>query len=80
MVMNSHDLSNIVNLKDSREILDKVLLMRRFEKLLRRISFYKTGLYRRPILEKTLSPKSKVWVIVRNDISTEEKVCNRTGR
>lgn len=77
MVMNSHDLTNIINLSQTDEILNKNLLMKRFTKFLKRVSFYRTRLYKRPILEKTLSPKSKVWTIVRNDISTEEKTCER---
>lgn len=79
MVMNSEDLTNIINLDSDAEILDKGLLIKRFTKFLKRISFYKNGLYRRPILEKTLSPKSKVWTIIRNEVSNLEKTCARSN-
>jgi hypothetical protein len=50
MVMNSHDLDNIIDLSDTKEILNKELLMARFGRFLKRVSFFKNGLYKIPIL------------------------------
>lgn len=70
LVMNHLDLEDTINLKSSTEILDKYLLINRFSKFLRRIMFFKHGMYLKPILKKQSGAKKNLFTVVQNQVTT----------